>query len=161
MAFRDKIKSPDELASLLKDQKSRQQVVFTNGCFDILHSGHVTYLEQARALGSGLIVALNSDDSIRRLKGPERPVNPLADRLEVIAALESTTWVTWFEEDTPIPLLEKLRPAILVKGGDNTPEQIVGAAQVKSWGGEVRSLSFVSGKSTSKIIERARQPHRS
>ena len=132
------------------------RVVFTNGCFDILHKGHVTYLQEARNLGDLLIVGLNSDDSIRRLKGPQRPLNPVQDRLEVIAALEAVDWVTWFEEDTPIELIRKFRPHFLAKGGDWKVEQIVGASEVLSWGGAVRSIPFVEGRSTTRLIEKAK-----
>lgn len=160
MSFKNKIHSSKSLARKLKKQrlnsKKPLKVVFTNGCFDILHKGHVTYLERARALGTQLIVAVNSDESVKKLKGPERPINPLPDRLEVIAALESVSYVTWFEEDTPIETLITLKPDILVKGGDFKVSQIVGAKEVKSWGGKVKSLTFVKGRSTTEIIKRAR-----
>ena len=152
--IQSKIKSPAALARISKKKK----FVFTNGVFDLLHSGHVSYLQQARKLGAGLIVALNSDDSVRRLnKGPERPINTLADRMEVIAALESVDYVTWFEDDTPLALIRKLCPKVLVKGGDWRPEQIVGASDVLASGGKVKSLPYVEGKSTTKLIEKARQ----
>lgn len=129
-------------------------MVFTNGCFDLIHKGHVTYLEDAKRLGEVLVVALNSDESVKRLKGSQRPVNSLADRLEVIAALESVNFVTWFEEDTPLELIRLLAPDILVKGGDWKADQIVGGKEVVSWGGKVRSLKFVEGRSTTRMIER-------
>jgi rfaE bifunctional protein nucleotidyltransferase chain/domain len=158
-----KIKSPEAIrraignAAKTKGKAKRSpRVVFTNGCFDILHKGHVTYLQQARSLGDILVVALNSDDSTRRLKGPERPINTLADRLEVIASLEAVDYVTWFEEDTPLETILKVRPTILVKGGDWNIDKIVGGKEVISWGGAVKSLSFVEGRSTTSIIERAR-----
>src|ERR1700757_562009 len=116
VSFLSKIKSPRSLKRILSG--TRKSTVFTNGCFDLLHKGHVTYLERARRLGDGLIVALNSDDSVKRLKGADRPLNSLADRLEVIAALESVDYVTWFEPDTPLELIRLIRPDILVKGGD-------------------------------------------
>lgn len=162
MAFKSKIRSAKSLARILKNErlkfskKKPLKIVFTNGCFDILHKGHVTYLERARAQGTHLIVALNSDSSVKKIKGSERPINPLADRLEVIAALESVSYVTWFEEDTPTQTLLALKPDVLVKGGDWKPSQIVGAAEVKSWGGKVKSLTFVEGRSTTEIIKRAR-----
>ena len=152
-----KIKSPDSLKRLLaKTQRRKKRVVFTNGCFDILHKGHVTYLQNARAQGDLLVVAVNGDDSVTRLKGPERPINPLADRLEVMAALECVDYVTWFDDDTPLEAVLKIKPDILVKGGYWKAEQIVGGKEVLGWGGKVRSLNFVQGRSTTQIIERAR-----
>ena len=134
-------------------------LVFTNGVFDILHRGHVTYLAQARALGASLVVALNSDASVRRLgKGENRPVNALSDRLAVLAALEAVSLVTWFDEDTPLELILKIRPQALVKGGDWPLDQIVGAAQVRSAGGTVHSIPFVHAHSTTETIERIRNP---
>ncbi|MGK5085556.1 D-glycero-beta-D-manno-heptose 1-phosphate adenylyltransferase [Bdellovibrionota bacterium FG-1] len=155
-----KIKSPESIRRALGKKKKKFRVVFTNGCFDLIHKGHVTYLERARTLGEVLIVALNSDDSVQRLKGPERPINPLADRLEVMAALESVDFVTWFEEDTPLKTILKIQPSILVKGGDWSVEAIVGATEVKSWGGKVKSLPYVKGRSTTEILARARAVRR-
>jgi rfaE bifunctional protein nucleotidyltransferase chain/domain len=155
LGFHSKIKSPDQLARLIK--KSKNKYVFTNGCFDLLHKGHVTYLEQARKLGAGLIVALNSDNSVRRLKGEGRPLNTLADRMDVMAALESVDYVTWFDADTPLELIRKLRPKVLVKGGDWRADQIVGGPDVISWGGKVKSLPYVEGKSTTQLIEKVRK----
>jgi D-glycero-beta-D-manno-heptose 1-phosphate adenylyltransferase len=133
-------------------------LVFTNGCFDLLHRGHVTYLAQARALGSSLIVALNTDASVRRLgKGDERPINALEDRAAVIAALEAVDLVTWFDADTPLDLIVQLRPDVLVKGGDWPEAQIVGAREVRSWGGRVVSLPFCHDRSTTGLIERIRK----
>ncbi|MDR1661399.1 MAG: D-glycero-beta-D-manno-heptose 1-phosphate adenylyltransferase [Azoarcus sp.] len=132
-------------------------LVFTNGCFDILHRGHVTYLARARALGAALAVALNSDDSVRRLgKGVDRPLNPLEDRLAVIAALESVDLVMWFEEDTPLERILDVRPDVLVKGGDWPLETIVGAPEVRGWGGSVHSIPFEVERSTSALLERIR-----
>ena len=132
-------------------------LVFTNGVFDILHRGHVTYLEQARALGASLLVALNSDASARRLgKGADRPINPLEDRMAVIAALQSADLVTWFDEDTPLALILACRPEVLVKGGDWKPEAIVGAREVQSWGGTVRSIPFRHERSTTAVLARIR-----
>lgn len=151
-----KIKSPLALARLIRRaQSAGQRIVFTNGCFDILHLGHVSYLERARKLGDALVVAVNSDRSVRALKGPTRPVNRLADRMGVLAGLASTTWVTSFDEDTPLELIRKLRPDVLVKGGDWKPEAMVGAEDVLSWGGKVRSLSLVKGRSTTRTLQRA------
>lgn len=152
--LRKKILSPAALKRALA--RSRGKAVFTNGCFDIVHRGHAEYLERARALGDRLIVALNTDESVRRLKGPERPINPLEDRLAVMAALESVDYVTWFGEETPLELILKLRPHVLVKGGDWKPEQIVGSREVLSWGGRVRSLPYLEGRSTTRIIEKSR-----
>ena len=133
-------------------------MVFTNGVFDILHRGHVTYLAQARALGSSLVVALNSDASVRRLgKAADRPVNALEDRMAVVAALESVSLVTWFEEDTPLERILACRPERLVKGGDWSVDRIVGAAEVRSWGGEVRSIPFLHETSTTRLLERIRK----
>ncbi|MDA0236924.1 MAG: D-glycero-beta-D-manno-heptose 1-phosphate adenylyltransferase [Proteobacteria bacterium] len=132
--------------------------VFTNGVFDILHHGHVTYLAQARALGASLIVALNSDQSAKRLgKGDDRPINSIEDRMGVIAALECVDLVTSFEEDTPLNLINIITPEILVKGGDWPIKSIVGSTEVASWGGKTFSIPFEYQNSTSKIIERIRK----
>ena len=131
-----------------------QRVVFTNGVFDLLHPGHVTYLEEARALGDRLVVGLNADASVRRLKGPTRPLQVAEDRAVVLAGLKAVDLVVEFAEDTPLELLEALRPDVLVKGGDYTVETIVGATEVMAWGGEVRVLGFVPGKSTTGLVAR-------
>jgi rfaE bifunctional protein nucleotidyltransferase chain/domain len=132
-------------------------LVFTNGCFDILHRGHVIYLARAHALGTALIVAVNSDESVRRLgKGADRPLNPIEDRLAVIAALECVDLVTWFEEDTPLERILDARPDVLVKGGDWPVETIVGAPEVLGWGGSVHSIPFEVERSTSTLVERIR-----
>ena len=141
-AFELKICAPGELRGRIN--LLPHPLVFTNGCFDILHRGHVTYLAQAAALGQSMVVALNSDASVKRLgKGGDRPVNPLEDRLAVMAALESVSLVTWFDEDTPLQRILDCRPDILVKGGDWPVDKIVGCAEVKSWGGRVYSIPFV------------------
>ena len=128
--------------------------MFTNGVFDVLHRGHVTYLAQARAQGASLIVALNSDASTRRLnKGADRPINPLQDRAAVIASLAAVDAVTWFEDDTPLALILALRPDVLIKGGDWKPDAIVGAADVLGWGGTVHSIPFLHQKSTTALLE--------
>lgn len=132
------------------------KVIFTNGCFDILHEGHVSYLKEARAIGDVLVVGLNSDASVRRLKGPERPVNGEASRAAVLSGLEAVDYVCVFEEDTPYELIKALRPDVLVKGGDWDTDRIVGADIVASYGGEVRSLAFREGRSTTDIINRIR-----
>lgn len=132
-------------------------LVFTNGCFDILHRGHVTYLAQARALGASLAVGVNTDESVRRQnKAPDRPVNSLADRMAVLAALESVSLVIPFAEDTPLNLILELHPDILVKGGDWPVASIVGAKEVKSWGGMVYSIPFAFQSSTTALIEKIR-----
>jgi rfaE bifunctional protein nucleotidyltransferase chain/domain len=153
--FEAKICPPGELPARLG--RLSRPLVFTNGVFDILHRGHVTCLAQARALGASLLLALNSDASARRLgKGDDRPVNALEDRLAVAAGLESVTLVTWFEEDTPLALIRSIKPDVLVKGGDWTEDAIVGAAEVRSWGGTVRSIPFVHQRSTTDVISRIR-----
>ena len=135
----------------------QRPLVFTNGVFDILHRGHVTYLAHARALGASLAVALNSDASARRLgKGDDRPINALADRMAVVAALESVALVTWFDEDTPLARILECRPDHLVKGGDWAPDRIVGAREVQSWGGKVHSIAFEHDQSTTKLLSRIR-----
>ncbi len=135
-------------------QASGEKVVMTNGCFDILHSGHVAYLEQARLLGDRLVVAINSDASVRQLKGDSRPINNVADRMTIIAALGCVDWVIPFMEETPERIYNKFLPDILVKGGDYQPEQVVGGAAVIAAGGKVEILDFVDGKSTTTTIER-------
>jgi D-glycero-beta-D-manno-heptose 1-phosphate adenylyltransferase len=130
-------------------------VVFTNGVFDVLHRGHVTYLAQARALGASLVVALNTDASARRLgKGPDRPLNGELDRAIVIAALESVSLVTWFDEDTPVQLLGELKPQLYVKGGDYDLRKLAETALVESYGGRAVAIPFVQGYSTTKLVER-------
>ena len=154
----DKIKTWEQITTIALELKSQnKQIVFTNGCFDILHSGHVLYLEQARACGNILIVGLNSDASVTRLKGPERPINPQIDRAIVLAALQSTDYIVVFEEDTPYQLIARIVPDVLVKGGDWSPESIVGSDIVLANGGSVRSLDFSDGKSTTNIISKITQ----
>lgn len=134
----------------------QERVVFTNGCFDILHRGHVEYLDAARRLGDRLVVGLNGDASVRRLKGPGRPVNPFEDRALVLAGLEAVDAVVRFDEDTPLRLIESLLPDVLVKGGDYRPDEIVGAREVRAAGGEVVVAPLVPGRSTTGILERSR-----
>lgn len=153
--FENKIVPPDRLDSRLS--LLARPLVFTNGVFDVLHRGHVTYLAQSRALGECLILALNSDSSVKRLgKGPDRPVNSLEDRLAVAAALESVNLVTWFDDDTPLSLILKCRPDVLVKGGDWPIDKIVGAKEVLGWGGQVKSIAFRFERSTSALLSRIR-----
>jgi D-beta-D-heptose 7-phosphate kinase/D-beta-D-heptose 1-phosphate adenosyltransferase len=143
-----------ELVSLLaRARASGERVVMTNGCFDILHAGHVAYLSKAAELGDRLLVAVNDDDSVQRLKGSSRPVNPLRQRMAVLAALKGVDWVVAFSEDTPRRLIDVLRPDVLVKGGDYRPEGIVGADLVRSRGGEVVVLDYIEGCSTSTILD--------
>ncbi|MHB8254688.1 MAG: D-glycero-beta-D-manno-heptose 1-phosphate adenylyltransferase [Acidiferrobacter sp.] len=133
-------------------------LVFTNGCFDILHRGHTTYLEEARALGASLVVGINSDASVRRLnKGPERPINSLEDRAAILAALESVSLVIPFEEDTPLVLIRALRPEVLVKGGDWAIDAIIGAQEVLHDGGRVVSVPFRFNRSTTALIQAIRR----
>jgi len=154
--FEAKICPPTELGARLKTLK--RPLVFTNGVFDILHRGHVTYLAQARALGASLLVAVNSDASARKLgKGEDRPVNTLEDRAALVAALEPVTLVTWFEQETPLELILAAKPDVLVKGGDWKPDAIVGAKEVKGWGGTVRSVPFEHERSTTALLERIRR----
>jgi rfaE bifunctional protein nucleotidyltransferase chain/domain len=138
-------------------QARGRKVVFTNGCFDLLHVGHVRYLQSARALGDFLVLGLNDDASVRRLgKGPGRPLTPQAERAEILAALACIDAVVIFSQDTPLELILNLRPDVLVKGGDYTPDSIVGLPEVLSWGGEVHVIPFVPGHSTSNLIARIR-----
>jgi rfaE bifunctional protein nucleotidyltransferase chain/domain len=153
--FERKLVEPAVFASRTK--ALARPLVFTNGVFDILHRGHVTYLAQARALGASLAVALNSDASAKRLgKGDDRPINTLADRMAVVAALESVAIVTWFDEDTPLARILECRPDHLVKGGDWAPENIVGAREVQAWGGKVHSIAFEHDRSTTRLLTKIR-----
>lgn len=155
--FENKIVAPADLSEYLATHVVPRPLVFTNGCFDILHRGHVTYLAQARALGAAMIVALNTDASVKRQgKGDDRPVNTLADRAAVMAALECVDLVTWFDEDTPIERVLQCRPEILVKGGDWPIEKIVGHAEVIAWGGGVHSIPFDHDRSTTALLGKIR-----
>ncbi len=147
----------EQLRALVDESHGRnERVIMTNGCFDVLHAGHVAYLEEAKSLGDRLIVAVNDDDSVRRLKGESRPVNKLEDRLLVLAGLAAVDWVVPFSEDTPAELIGKVLPDVLVKGGDYKAEEIAGAKKVLENGGEVRVLSFRDGHSSSRIIDKLR-----
>ena len=155
LAFERKIVAPSRLAEAA--EALARPLVFTNGVFDILHRGHASYLAEARALGASLVVGLNDDESVRRLgKGDDRPVNTLADRLALVAALESVSLVSWFEDDTPLSLILALRPDVLVKGGDWPVERIVGASEVRAWGGSVHSIPFRFDRSTTSLLDRIR-----
>ena len=147
--------SRDELLVFMGEARARnERIVMTNGCFDILHAGHVAYLEEAKSLGDRLIVAVNDDDSVRRLKGESRPINALEDRMLVLAGLAAVDWVVPFSDDTPAALIAAVLPDVLVKGGDYQPDQIAGGKEVLENGGEVRVLSFRDGHSTSRIIDK-------
>ena len=156
--MREKILDRQALSKLIEDRRQKglppRRIVFTNGCFDLLHVGHVRYLWEARRQGDCLVVAINTDESIRRLKGPDRPILPLDERLQIMAGLACVDYVTWFEEDTPIALLELLRPEVLVKGANYPIEGVVGHELVQQWGGEVRVLHLTEGASTTNLIER-------
>jgi rfaE bifunctional protein nucleotidyltransferase chain/domain len=154
--FERKIHAPQDLARWIA--ALARPLVFTNGVFDLLHRGHVTYLARARACGASLLVALNGDASARRLgKGADRPLNPLEDRVAVLAALEAVTAVTWFDDDTPAALIEACRPDVLVKGGDWPVERIVGAREVLARGGQVHSIPFEHQRSTTRLLDRIRR----
>ncbi|MBV1777408.1 D-glycero-beta-D-manno-heptose 1-phosphate adenylyltransferase [Burkholderiaceae bacterium DAT-1] len=154
-AFIDKVCTHEALVQRL--QSLPRPLVFTNGCFDILHRGHVTYLAQARALGASMIVAVNTDDSVKRQgKGDDRPINPEANRMAVLAALEAVDLVTCFDTDTPYDLIQLVQPDILVKGGDWTPDRIVGATEVLARGGQVHSIPFLFDTSTTATLKKIR-----
>lgn len=144
-------------AKLCQELRGRAEIVFTNGCFDLLHVGHVRYLQEARRQGDILVVGVNSDASVKRLKGPQRPIQSEADRAEILAALSCVDFVVIFSEDTPYELIKLLQPRVLVKGGDWKPETIVGSDLVWAEGGKVLSLNFVDGRSTTKIISKIEQ----
>ncbi|MCT8540281.1 bifunctional D-glycero-beta-D-manno-heptose-7-phosphate kinase/D-glycero-beta-D-manno-heptose 1-phosphate adenylyltransferase HldE [Glaesserella parasuis] len=149
--------SEDELKAIVKQSKTRgEKIVMTNGCFDILHPGHISYLENARKLGDRLIVAVNTDESVKRLKGESRPINDLDARMAVLAGLASVDWVVPFGEDTPQRLIGEILPDLLVKGGDYKPEEIAGSQEVWANGGEVRVLNFENGCSTTNVIKKIR-----
>lgn len=155
-SFENKICAPDALVTRVADLP--RPLVFTNGVFDILHRGHATYLAQSRELGASLVVALNSDSSVRRLgKGPDRPINKLEDRMALVAALQSVELVTWFDQDTPLSVIVACKPDVLVKGGDWPAEQIVGAKEVLGWNGIVRSIPFEFELSTTETLSRIRK----
>lgn len=152
-----KLKSIDELRTIIAEAKAKGQVVvFTNGCFDLLHRGHVYLLREAKALGDLLIVAINNDISVKAIKGPARPILPETDRVELIAAMEMVDYVVLFGEPDPYNTIVALRPKMLVKGGDWTSEEIIGADVVRGDGGEVVVLPYLKGLSTTEIIEKVR-----
>lgn len=156
-AFLGKILSRAQAQAQMAELRRRGPVVFTNGVFDVLHRGHVTYLAQARALGGALVLGLNSDASARRLgKGPDRPLNNELDRAILLAALASVDCITWFDEDTPEALIAALKPDILVKGGDYDMRKLPETALVESWGGRALALPFVEGYSTTALVQKIR-----
>ena len=156
-SFADTALDAGELArQIRRHREDGQRIVLTNGCFDVLHRGHTRYLNQAKQLGDILVVALNSDDSVRRLKGPDRPINTLTDRAAVIAALSCVDYVTVFDTPTPIPLIEKIRPEIYAKGGDYTPAMLAETAAVERYGGKVAILDYVAELSTTAVVQRIR-----
>ena len=152
--MKQKIKERKELLRIIKELKAkRKRIVFTNGCFDLLHIGHVRYLEKAKGLGDVLVVGVNSDTSVRKLKGPQRPIRPEEERAEILSSLGCVDYVTLFSELDPLKLISSLHPDVLVKGGDWTKEQIVGGDFVERSGGEVVIIPFVGKASTSNLIE--------
>jgi rfaE bifunctional protein nucleotidyltransferase chain/domain len=154
-SFEQKLCAPGELAARVAALP--RPLVFTNGCFDVLHRGHVTYLAQARALGASLVIGVNSDASVKRQgKGNDRPINAEQDRIAVLAALEPVSLVVLFDEDTPLDLILACHPDVLVKGGDWKPESIVGSKEVQGWGGAVHSIPFLHERSTTSLLKKIR-----
>src|SRR4030043_565424 len=152
--MRDKIKAKEDLRKIVDDFKIKgERMVFTNGCFDLLHVGHIRYLEEAKALGDILVVGINSDQSVRRIKGPYRPILPEEERTEILSGLGCVDYITIFNEIDPLKLITSLHPNVLVKGGDWTKEEIVGREAVERLGGKVGIIPFVQGVSTSNLIE--------
>jgi D-beta-D-heptose 7-phosphate kinase/D-beta-D-heptose 1-phosphate adenosyltransferase len=150
--------SREHLVIAVDEARSRgQKIVFTNGCFDILHAGHVDYLIEAKAEGDLLIVAVNGDESVRKLKGEGRPINPIERRMTMLAGLAAVDWVVEFDEDTPESLLKELKPEVLVKGGDYSVDQVVGAEIVRAYSGEVKVLKLVEDCSTSALVQKIRE----
>jgi D-beta-D-heptose 7-phosphate kinase/D-beta-D-heptose 1-phosphate adenosyltransferase len=153
-----KVLAPAELQNALREERSRgRKVVFTNGCFDLLHTGHLRLLEAAAALGDLLVVGLNLDDSVRRLKGKERPFQPFEDRAELLAGLEAVDYVVGFGEDTPAALIDAIVPDVLVKGGDWALDEIVGRDTVEEAGGRVVTIQLVAGQSTTNLVKKIRE----
>lgn len=157
-AFLSKLASRQDAVARMAALRANGPVVFTNGVFDVLHRGHASYLAQARSLGGSLVVALNSDASARRLgKGPDRPLNNELDRAALMAALESVSLVTWFDEDTPLELITELRPDVLVKGGDYDMSKLAETKVVEGYGGRAQAIPFVDGYSTTALVKKIRQ----
>jgi rfaE bifunctional protein nucleotidyltransferase chain/domain len=156
--FLSKLASRQEAAQRMAALRANGPVVFTNGVFDVLHRGHASYLAQARSLGGSLVVALNSDASAKRLgKGPDRPLNNELDRAALMAALESVSLVTWFDEDTPLEIITELRPDVLVKGGDYDMSKLAETKVVEGYGGRAQAIPFVDGYSTTALVKKIRQ----
>ena len=156
--IKDKIKSPKKLKDITSQFKKKgKRIAFTNGCFDILHYGHISLLERAKKIADILVVAINSNSSVKRIKGKKRPIVDLTDRMRTVAGLESVDFVTSFNQDTPLALIKLLKPDFIIKGGDWGRNRVVGKEIVKSYGGRVVILSFIKGKSSSKIIEKIDQ----
>lgn len=152
---KNKIKSPQELKKIISRLKKQgKKIAFTNGCFNILHYGHVSYLEKAKRLTDILVIAINSDSSMRRIKGKTRPILNLGDRMGIIAALECVDFITSFNQDTPREIIKLLKPDMLIKGGDWNRNEIVGKNVVESYGGKVKTIPYIKGQSTTKIINR-------
>ena len=157
-SFLSKLASRQDAVARISALRANGPVVFTNGVFDVLHRGHASYLDQARSLGGSLVVALNSDASARRLgKGPDRPLNNELDRAALMAALESVSLVTWFDEDTPLELISELRPDVLVKGGDYDMRKLAETKVVEAYGGRAQAIAFVDGYSTTALVKKIRQ----
>ena len=157
----DKVMTQDELMPILdRLRKEGKKVVFTNGCFDILHVGHIRYLKEAKGYGDILIVAVNSDLSVKSIKGDKRPIVSQSERAEVVAALEMVDYVTMFDEDTPYNIIKKLQPDVLIKGGDWTVDKIVGRDIVEARGGKVIAIPVIEGASTTGIVERVLEKYR-
>jgi len=144
----------DDIEPSLTPKRQSQKIVFTNGCFDLLHVGHIRYLKDAKEQGDLLFIGLNSDQSVKKLKGPSRPIQPENERAEILAALEVVEFVCVFNEDTPFELIQQVKPHVLVKGGDWAVKDIVGSDFVMSYGGEVKSLKFIEGRSTTHLIQK-------
>lgn len=158
MTSKNKIQSSDRLVQIRCNLRLKSQdIVFTNGCFDILHRGHIHLFRQAKRRGDVLVVGVNDDDSIRRLKGPGRPVFPLQERMEVLSALTDIDYLVSFSQDTPRELIKKIQPDVLVKGGDWKPEEVVGREEVEAEGGEVVIIPYLPGRSTTEIIAKIKQ----
>lgn len=156
--IKEKIKSSKELKNILSSLKDKnKRVVFTNGCFDLIHAGHVAYLEGAKGHGDILVVAVNSDSSVKRLKGAGRPIVGLNDRMKIVAALESVDFVTFFEEDDPFAIVKELNPDVIVKGADWKEDEIIGGSYVRGMGGKVATIPFLKGYSTTSIIKKIKE----
>ena len=154
----DPILEPSQLAPVLRNlQNQGEKVVFTNGVFDLLHLGHVTYLQESRKKGDLLVVGLNSDASVRRIKGPLKPLLPVEERAEMLLALECVDYTTFFEEDDPYNIIKILKPDVLVKGGDWAIDKMIGGDLVQSWGGQVLNIPVVEGRSTTNLIQMVRE----